>query len=138
MTPLEKDNWLKIIIRNDAIYPDNFRVITDEFLLKYDTNLRQIFPFIRYLERNNLLKIDRANDAYIRYEYYQEMADFIMRGGFTVQEELFEQNISKLLLEIDHLKKQLSPDNLETINKLSSIANNVLSGLTLLAAAKVI
>lgn len=60
-----------------------------------------------------------------------EANDFLLRGGFVAQEELLETNINKLLLEIDNLKKQLGPDQLETVNKLSSIASAVFSGLSL-------
>lgn len=60
-----------------------------------------------------------------------EATDYLIRGGFTAQEELIESNINKLLLEIENLKKQLAPNQLETINKLSAIGSALLSGISL-------
>jgi len=58
--------------------------------------------------------------------------DFAQKGGFAIQEEIFKANIEKLGFEIDNLRKQLAPDKLDTLNKISSIASALFGGLALL------
>ena len=61
-----------------------------------------------------------------------ELHDFAQKGGFVIQEEIFKANIEKLGFEIDNLRKQLAPDKLDTLNKISSIASALFGGLALL------
>jgi hypothetical protein len=61
-----------------------------------------------------------------------ESHDFLQKGGFAIQDEIFKANIEKLGFEIDNLRKQLSPDKLDTLNKISSIASALFGGLALL------
>lgn len=51
--------------------------------------------------------------------------DFFRQGGFAVIDALTEANIQKLLYEIESLAKQLKPDQLDTFNKIASIASAV-------------
>jgi hypothetical protein len=59
-----------------------------------------------------------------------ELHDFTSKGGFAIQEEIFKANIEKLGFEIDNLKKQLGPDHLDSIAKLSNIFTALLGGLS--------
>ena len=61
-----------------------------------------------------------------------EIHDFANKGGFAIQDEIFKSNIEKLGFEIDHLRQQLGPQNLDTLNKLSAIAAALFGGLALL------
>lgn len=63
---------------------------------------------------------------------YIELHDFANKGGFAIQEEIFKANLDKLEFEIDLLRKQLSPDKLDSLNKISSIASALFGGLSLL------
>jgi hypothetical protein len=92
---------------------DTFHSIMNQFQrlgLVYDLNLRRSAVFF-------ILTVE-ANDLYLQ-------------GGFLAREELLENNIRKLVLEIDNLKKQLSPDLLDKAEKITSIASGILGSLSL-------
>lgn len=78
--------------------------------------------------------IDDLNlrNTYLSFVLRIEAHDFVQKGGFAIQEEIFKANIEKLGFEIENLKKQLSPDKLDTLNKISAIASALFSGLALL------
>jgi vacuolar-type H+-ATPase catalytic subunit A/Vma1 len=57
--------------------------------------------------------------------------DFLRQGGFAVQDALNEANIQKILLELEHHQKQLKPDQMDSINKITAIASSL---ATVLAA----
>ena len=57
--------------------------------------------------------------------------DFLAQGGFSSQFELIEANLQKLLLEIENLKKELTPDSLDRLSKLSSIVSGISSAVGL-------
>lgn len=52
---------------------------------------------------------------------------FIQQGGFAVEDALTEANMQKILLELENLQKQIKgkPDQLETFNKISTIASSI-------------
>ena len=54
-----------------------------------------------------------------------EAHKFLQRGGFTVLDALNEANMQKLLYELETLKKQLQPDQLETFNKVTTIMASI-------------
>ena len=86
----------------------------------------QYFGRINFLEE---LGINRKGFSLI---LLTEAHNFYLKGGFAIQEEIFKANIEKLGFEIDNLKKQLSPDKLDTLNKISFIASALFGGLALL------
>ena len=86
----------------------------------------QYFGRINFLEE---LGINRKGFSLI---LLTEAHNFYLKGVFAIQEEIFKANIEKLGFEIDNLKKQLSPDKLDTLNKISFIASALFGGLALL------
>ena len=56
-----------------------------------------------------------------------EAHKFHQKGGFTVMDALNEANMQKLLYELDNLKKQLKPDQLDTLNKVTTIMASIAS-----------
>lgn len=83
----------------------------------------QRFGFIEDLNlRRSFLSFILLTDAH----------DYAQKGGFVVQDEIFRANLQKLDLEIDILKKQLGPDKLDTLNKISGIVSALFSGLALI------
>jgi hypothetical protein len=59
---------------------------------------------------------------------------FIQRGGFAVEDALTEANIQKILLELESLKKQLKPDQVDAFNKVASIASSIATVFTAFSA----
>ena len=135
-SPQQKDEWLKFLLLRTNNSDENFGIIDDEFLKGKEMTLNKFRPLMEYFERLNFIELQLNNWAGISYYFRQEAIDFLGRGGFVAQEDIFENNIEKLLLEIDNLKKELAPDKLDTINKLTSIGNSILSGLNIISSIK--
>jgi hypothetical protein len=80
-------------------------------------------------ERFGFIKQMKFLGGGIRLEVSVNAHDFVRRGGFLVQEEILKGNIEKLGWEIDKLSREISPDKLGTIQKITTIGNNILSAL---------
>lgn len=105
---------------------------TSELLSETETEFDTLRAVLRQFERFGFLEelgVGRENTCFI---LLADLHDFAHKGGFFIQEEILKGNIEKLGFEIDLLRKQLGPDHLETVNKISSIASAIFSGLTLL------
>ncbi len=130
ITPAIKDNvlkWLCLNLKPESLYTIDMADLLKTANIDFDT----LNSVLSYFERIGLIEELNSRRVAIHLIVRVEANDFLLRGGFVGQEELLETNIKKLLLEIDNLKKQLGPDKLETVNKLSSIASAVFSGLSL-------
>ena len=102
--------------------------ILKELELDFDTFNAIMVQFQRFgfIEDLNLRHSD------IHFILRTDSNDFSQKGGFVIQEEIFKANLDKLEFEIDVLRKQLSPDKLDTVNKISSIVSALFGGLALL------
>ena len=56
--------------------------------------------------------------------------DLFQRGGFSVMEALNEANIQKILFELETLQKQLKPDQIDALNKVTTIASSLATVLS--------
>ncbi len=130
ITPAVKDDILSYICIKCP--PENFfKIDTEEILRDIECDFNTLDAILSQFQRLNFLSKLGVGDT-TTFVPHLEATDFKQRGGFVAQEEIFETNIKRLLLEVDNLKKQLSPDQLETANKISSIASAIFSGLALL------
>ena len=105
---------------------------TKNILHDTETDFDTLRAVLRQFERFGFLEelgVGHENTCFI---LLADLHDFAHTGGFFVQEELFKGNIEKLGFEIDNLRKQLGPDHLDTVNKISSIASAIFGGLALL------
>ena len=102
--------------------------ILEELRLDFDTFNAVMVQFQRFgfIEDLNL----RCSD--IHFILRTDANDYAQKGGFVVQEEIFSANLEKLQLEIENLKKQLGPNKLDTLSKISSIIQTLFTGLALL------
>lgn len=71
------------------------------------------------------------NSTTIELEILVEAQDFYSHGGFQAQEEILKANIEKLGRELEVLAKELSPNHLDTANKLAGIGSAILAALPL-------
>lgn len=131
ITPIIKDSVLKWLCLN--LEPEVLCKIDIADLLK-TTNLTfdALNSVLTYFQRIGFIEELNARRVAVFLILRVEASDFLLRGGFVEQEEILESNIKKLLLEIKDLEKQVSPHHLETVNKVSSIASTILSGLSFL------
>ncbi|WP_273209080.1 hypothetical protein [Runella zeae] len=130
ITPTIKDSVLKWLCDNmpvEQYRPVNLQSLFKETNLTFDT----IEPILQYFNRLGLIGELNARRTSTLLLLRIEAHDFLSRGGFIAQEEIFKKEIEKLIIEIENFKKQLKPDQLETAEKLSTIASAILSGITL-------
>lgn len=129
ITPIIKDSVLKWLCLNsepEVLCKINMADLLETTNLTFDT----LNSVLTYFQRIGFIEELNARRVAIFLILRVEANDFLLRGGFAEQEEILENNVKKLLLEIENLKKQLGPDHLETVNKLSSIASTIFSGLS--------
>jgi len=102
--------------------------VLEELGVDFDTFNAVMVQFQRFgfIEDLNLR---RSN---IHFILRTDANDYAQKGGFAVQEEIFRANLEKLQLEIENLKKQLGPNKLDTLSKISSIIQTLFTGLALL------
>ncbi|NUY79660.1 hypothetical protein HUK80_02035 [Flavobacterium sp. MAH-1] len=130
ITPQLKDRVLKCLCEN--IQPESHvQIDVDVFLKTAEIEFDNLNSILRYFDRIGFIEELNCRRDALWLVLRVEAIDFFRRGGFYGQEELLENNLQKLLLEIDHLNKQLGPNNLETLNKLASISSAVISGIGL-------
>ncbi len=131
ITPAVKDKVL-FHLRDNCPLEQMVYVPTKELLAETETDFQTLRAVLYQFERFGFFKevgVGRESTSIIMYI---ELHDFANKGGFAIQEEIFKANIEKLGFEIDNLRKQLSPDKLDTLNKISSIASALFGGLALL------
>ncbi len=107
-------------------------VPTKELLTDTETDFDTLRAILYQFERFGFFKEVGVGRENISIIMYIELHDFANKGGFAIQEEIFKANLDKLEFEIDLLRKQLSPDKLDSLNKISSIASALFGGLSLL------
>jgi len=125
-----KDRVLKCLCEN-AQTEAHVDINTKVFLTETRLEFNDLNSILSYFERLGFLEDLNCRQSNIFLTLKIEANDFFLRGGFIGQEVLLKSNIEKLLLEVEHLEKQLGPNNLETVNKLSTIASAIMSGLSL-------
>jgi len=131
INPTLKDTVLKYLIANAKVeyhQSGDTQTIIKEMEVDFDS----FYAVMTYFERIGFLRELGLNRRGVHFILLTEAHDFYLRGGFTVQEEVLEVNLKKLLLEVDHLKRHLGPNHLDTVEKISTIASALFAGLGLL------
>ncbi len=130
ITPEIKDKIL-FYLCNEA-KPEQYNTAPlRDVLNSLDLDLEMFSAVINQFQRFGFLEDLNLRQSSVSFTFRIDAHDYAQKGGFIGQEEIFKSNIEKLLLEIDHLKKELIPDHLEKLNKISSIASAIFSGLSL-------
>lgn len=91
----------------------------------FDTLLAMLEDFEELGLVTSLTSARNGIDGIILLSLKIKAHTFIQQGGFAVLDALTEANIQKILLELDNLKKQLKPDQVEAVIKLTSIASAI-------------
>ena len=105
---------------------------TNDILRDLETDFDTFNAVMAQFQRFGFVEDLNLRRSHLSFILRTDAHDFVQKGGFVIQDEIFKANIEKLGFEIDHLKKQLGPDKLDTLNKISSIASALFSGLALL------
>lgn len=106
---------------------DNTKNTLKELEISFD----EFNAIMNQFQRYGILEDLNLRHNHCSFVLLTEAHDYVRQGGFTIQEEVFKGNIEKLMLEVENLKKEIAPDHLESINKISGIASAILSGLSI-------
>lgn len=134
-----KDNVLTLLCTSGLEFDSHYTLQKKAFLEELNDKdepsksctENELVSIISQFQRLGLIT-GYANNSYtIELELLVEAQDFYSHGGFQAQEEILKANIDKLGHELELLAKQLSPDHLDTANKLAGIGSAILSALPL-------
>lgn len=124
VTYIEKDKVLNFLCKNCS--PEQLLKIPMH-QLKTETgfNTTELNIILSYFNRIGLIaELDFKHlSAFVRLIIYTEAFDVFNRGGFTVQENMLQKEVEKLLLEIERLKPSIG----DKIEQITTIANNIAS-----------
>jgi hypothetical protein len=118
----EKDIVLALLCRDGIIAENTYRLNRPDFIRKSGLDSETVNSILSYFKRIGL-----GNFNYMHHssEFYalvrQEAFDLMNRGGFTVQENLLQKEVEKLLLEVERLKPTFG----DKVERISTIANNI-------------
>ena len=125
ITPELKDRILNDLVNAGM----SLRVDTCSDAPDYEIDHYTYSAILDQFEQMELLSQTKTLGGFVIANISVNAHDFVRRGGFLVQEELIKGNIQKLGLEIDLLCKELSPNLLEKAQKITAIANAILSSI---------
>lgn len=130
ITPALKDSVLFYLCAN-AKAEQLSQGTTSDTLKELDMDFDTFNAIMVQFERFGFVEDLNLRHSHIMFILRTDAHDYAQKGGFVAQEEVFKANVEKLMLEIDNLRKQLTPDQLETANKISTISAAIFSGLSL-------
>lgn len=130
ITPQQKDQILTYLCNNSLFEANVQGSLSPLYNLGF--SFIQLKAILKQFERINFISKVNLKHDFISFTLHMEANDFLLRGGFTFQELILETNLQKLDLELQNLKKQLEPEHLDSIEKISSILGTVISAITLL------
>jgi hypothetical protein len=120
--------WLCTNLKPEKFSEDKTSNVLDELGIEFDI----LNPILIQFERLGLIEHLNFRRSHFSLILKLEAHDLLQRGGFCIQAEIFQANIKKLGFEIENLRKQLGPNQLDSLEKISSIAAALFAGLSLL------
>lgn len=124
ITPENKDKVLNCFISQGPSF--TFAPMSEEIKLEIPAALLTLI--INQFERKGLLTQREISGSRNYINLTADAYDFQSHGGFVAQEVLLQENLKKLLLEIEDLK----PSMPEKIEKITSIIGGVSTFLSLI------
>lgn len=105
---------------------------TSEILEKTDTDFETLNAVLNQFERFGFLEELGVGQTHTTLILLIESHDFYSKGGFVIQQEIYQSNFDKLAYEIEYLKKELGPDHLDSLTKISTIVGTLLTAAAML------
>ncbi len=93
-------------------------------------NLTTLNALLADFQGNGYISGLSVNHMAINLSVAIKAHDLLDSGGFSVVKAISEANLEKLLFELEHLKKQLSPNQAETANKIATVITAILGALS--------
>lgn len=126
ITPEQKDQILKYIC-DECEYEETSKFRPDEFSSIVSLNTNELEGLLSQFSRMGLIGSNiYVSETRVLIQKRIEAEDFLRIGGFTAKEKALKQNIEKLNLEVQNLRKNPS-DPLAAITNITTIATNILS-----------
>ena len=129
ITPLLKDSVLGYLIANCAI-ESHASGPTSKVLKELEMDFETFNGIMSQFQRFGFVSDLNLRRDYISFVLHTEAHDYWQKGGFDVLEKIFIDNVTKLSLEVEKLKKDLGSQHLETLSKISNFASAIFSGLS--------
>lgn len=133
ITYKEKDKVLFYLCEN--LIPEKYQQFSlPDFCSNTEITPQTLDVILSYFKRIGLIESFnlRYNTPIVTIIIYTECFDIFNRGGFTVQENMLQKEVEKLLLEIESLKPTLGNkiEQISTIgNNIAGIVNGILRGI---------
>lgn len=127
ITPQIKDDVLRYLVSSYDLPID---INYDELAQELSVSSDMLGLIIEQFANMNLIKTQEYIGGCLVW-ITVDAHDFIRHGGFVAQEEILKSNIEKLGLELDLLAKELEPKHLDRLEKISSLAANIVGVLKL-------
>ena len=105
---------------------------TSEILAETETDFETLKAVLNQFERFGFLEQLGVGHEHTTLILLVDSHDFYSKGGFVIQQEIYQSNFDKLAFEIEHLKKELGPDHLDSLSKISSIVGTLLTAAAML------
>jgi hypothetical protein len=131
ITTKEKDDVLRMIC--EQLLPEHSLSLATKDLIR-EAGIRDfetLHAILTYFKRIGLILEYNGRRQLTSIVVKVDAHDFLKRGGFHVQEELFLKNIEKLVLEIEKIKPAISED-IQVFTNISTITSAILTGLNFL------
>jgi len=119
----EKDAVLSLLCSEVIIPEQTYKLNRLEFIRECGLDSQIVNSILLYFQRIGIVKrvnYQHHSELFI-IEILTEAFDLFNRGGFTMQENMLQKEVKKLLLEIERLKPTLGGK----IEQVSTIANNI-------------
>lgn len=125
ITYKEKDVVLNLLCNEETIAEQQCWLNRQDFINQSGLDTQALASTLKYFERLGIISSLNYRHSAPTFSLivHQEAFDVLNRGGFTMQEEVLQKEVQKLLLEIERLKPSIG-DKIETV---STIANNIAS-----------
>lgn len=104
---------------------------TDEILKSLGISFDAFNAVLSQFERYGFIEDLNLRRSYISCILLLDALDYQQRGGFTLQEQMIEANLTKLITELKVLEKELEPKHLETVNKIAGISSSIFGAISL-------
>lgn len=114
-----KDRVLNLLVQSSVDMQCNFDM---KYLAKsLDIGFNELDSIINQFESLGFCSVTKCLGGHTYTVFTADAHDFLIRGGFFVQEEIFRKQIEKLLFEIESLK----PSMLDKVETITTIAANI-------------
>lgn len=116
----QKDDLLRYICAQENYYA-MFNVSYELLPIKDKNRVDGIMS--GFLDQGLLKEFHPIQSSHIQYRLSFKATDFLLKGGFEAQEEIFKANIDALSFQIDRLKPKLGDDAVTLLNLVANLTS---------------